>query len=79
MMNIKYIEFLDDFIFVEMDKCKICDICADHCDFGCPKQNIDKEIVKMKLIEICLQKDSITYMCLFNNKYIEKPTFENQE
>ena len=66
-MNIEYAEKLEKVIKVRINKCHICDICVDHCDFGCP-YNDEVLIVNMKLKEISLVFNKIVYKCSYKNK-----------
>lgn len=68
-MEIKFTDKLEQEVKVRIDKCKICEICIDHCDFGCPKENIKDKIVNMILKEINISKSKITYKCLYNDKF----------
>ena len=67
-MNIEHIDKLEKILTVEINKCKICDIVADHCKFGCPKENDDLLKVEMILKEISITSYKTTYKCLYNEK-----------
>lgn len=57
----KYIKYIGKNFKIYINKCKVCDYCVDHCDWGCPKENIENEVVIMTLEEIIFTKSQIIY------------------
>lgn len=65
----KYLEYIEEDFIIEINKCKICDYSIDHCDWGCPKANINNEYVTMKLDQIIIKKSEVIYKFKYNNNF----------